>query len=521
MDLNENEQTESGLSIDPPRERWRESWFVPKDAFWVPNRKGEWVVLSRADMVLELKSQGLRNSLSEDEVKAGKRLSECEAAILEMKKHQVLDYCGLLAGYKSGFYYLNGRKVLVTHSMEMGTEDDGAACWTDERIECFAGMLDCGDRERGLEWIEELNELNIETMEGEHEDACRFPILWRFFNNLFNRDEHDQRHLVWGIMQDTYIALLKGCDEKNLPSQAPALFIAGEPSAGKTLLSEIIRVIYGGRRGFPYEYLTGVTNFNEELFEATLMLIDDEADKTDIRARHNLSQKLKQFTVGAGNRLHGKGAKALESTPLWRVLMLCNMDEDSLRVLPPIDMCGDKFVLLKGHGASVPLPTDSPLKKRMLWRAITEELPFFRHWLRNIYKLPAEYGPTPRFPVKPWHHPEVVELLEETAPWRETWDMLCRTLMRHGMAEYNGQKLPDNCYVGTCQEMVEQLRDDYETYKLTKAEVDGLKVRSIGRYLKQIEARKSGHALQKINNKAQKIWLLSRDGKVDQDAKSF
>ncbi|WPJ95647.1 hypothetical protein SH580_19705 [Coraliomargarita algicola] len=507
-----SKNSETGLKVDPPRKRWRESWFLPGDSFYIPNKRGEWVVLTRADMVLELKAQGLRNSLSEDEVKSGKRLSECEAAILEIKKNQVLDYCGLLAGYKAGFYRLNGRKVLVTHSQDMGTECAAAVCWNEDRLTAFADGLDCGDSAIGSKWVDDLRELNIETLESEHKDAARFPILWRFFNNLFNRDDYDQRHLVWGIMQDTYTALVRGCSENSLPSQAPALFIAGEPSAGKTLLSEIMRVIYGGRRGFPYEYLTGTTNFNEELFEATLMLIDDEADKTDIRSRHNLSQKLKQFTVGAGNRLHGKGAKALESAPLWRVLMLCNTDEDSLRVLPPIDMCGDKFVLLKAHGESVPLTTDSPLKKRMLWSAIVEELPFFKHWLRNVYELPKEWGPTHRFPVKPWHHPGIVDIIEDVAPWRETWDLLCNTLMRHGMIEFNGVELPEHCYVATCQAMIDELREHYEVYKLTRAEAEALKVRSIGRYLKQVEARNSGHAIQRRDSNGTRYWWLSRDG---------
>lgn len=148
-----------------------------------------------------------------------------------------------------------------------------------------------------------------------------------------------------------------------------------------------------------------------------------------------------------------------------------------------------------------------------MWRAITYEMPFFRYWLRDVYELPEEWGPTPRFPVKPWHHPDVVELMEETAPWRDTWDLLCRTLMRFGMDQYNGKKLPDYCWVGTCQEMVDTLKKDHEDYGLSMRDVDQLKTRSIGRYLKQIEARKTGQAVMtRSGSSGERIWQLSKNG---------
>jgi hypothetical protein len=511
--LSEKENLDGLINEDRPREGWHDAYHVPPNKYWIANAPDAWVVLNEAGMIRELKAQGLRASLSEDELKAGVRLHEVDRALREIQQTRVLDYCGLLAGYKAGFYRLNGRRVLVTHSMDLGEECTDSFCWTDERLQKLVDGFYKSDQAAALKWVDKLRELSIELGESPNEDAARFPILWRFFENLFARDEHDQRHLVWGIVAGTCKALHRGCGDQDLPPQAPALFIAGEPGAGKTLLSEIIRQLYGKRRAFPYEYLTGGTAFNEELFEATLQLIDDEADRTDIKSRSNLAQKLKQFTVGAGNRVHGKGAKALESTPLWRVLMLCNVDEDSLRVLPPMDMTGDKVVLLKAHGRSVPLPTGTELQKAILWRAITEEIKFFRYWLRTIYELPDEYGPTSRFPVKPWHHPEIIELMEETAPWFHTWDLLCRTLMRHGMDQYKGKRLPDYCFVGTSQTVVETLRDGREDYKLTQREVDSLKPHVVGKHLKQIAAKRDGKAVQIREGKQQeRVWWLSKNG---------
>lgn len=511
--MNENADLKGVINEDRPREAWHDAYHVPPNKYWVSPKAGEWVILNETGMIRELKAQGLRASLSEDELKAGVRLHEVDRALREIQQTRVLDYCGLLAGYKAGFYRLNGRRVLVTHSMDLGEECDDSFCWTDERIQALIDGFGQSDREAAGRWVEKLNDLNIELAESAHPDASRFPILWRFFENLFARDEHDQRHYVWGIAAGTYKALYRGCSDRDLPPQAPALFIAGEPGAGKTLLSEIIRELYGKRRAFPYDHLTGGTAFNEELFEATLQLIDDEADKTDIKSRSNLAQKLKQFTVGAGNRVHGKGAKALESTPLWRVLMLCNVDEDSLRVLPPMDMTGDKVVLLKAHGSSVPLPTNTDLQKALLWRAITEEIKFFRYWLRVVYELPSDYGPTSRFPVKPWHHPEIVSLMEETAPWYHTWDMLCRTLLKFGTGHYKGARLPDCCFVGTSHMIVEELRDHREDYKLTQREVDTLKPHVLGKHLTQIAAKRDGKAVQIREGKsAERVWWLSKNG---------
>jgi hypothetical protein len=511
--MSNSELAKGVLEEDRPREAWRDVWYVAPNKYWFENSSGEWIVLNERGMIRELRAEGLRGSLSEDELKAGRRLHEVDEALRDIQQNRVLDYCGLLAGYKAGCYRLNGRRVLVTRGMDLGEEIDAERCWTDERLEALLDGFDVDDQADAAKWIEALQELDMMFIESGNLDAQRFPLLWRFFENLFARDEHDQRHHVWGIAGQTYRALYRGCGGKDLPPQAPALFIAGEPGAGKTLLSEVLRQLYGKRRAFPYEYLVGGTGFNEEIFEATLQLIDDEANRTDIKSRGSLAQKLKQFTVGAGNRMHGKGAKALEITPLWRVLMLCNLDEDSLRVLPPLDMTGDKVVLLKAHGNSVPLPTNSELQRALLWRAITEEIKFFRYWLRKVYQLPKEYGPTPRFPVKPWHHPEVVTAMEEVTPWYETWDLLCRSLMRNGMDRYRGEMLPDFCFVGTARTMVEELRDSREDFKLTQREVEGLKPHVLGRHLAQIAAKRDGKAVQIREGKLQeRVWWLSRNG---------
>ena len=98
----------------------------------------------------------------------------------------------------------------------------------------------------------------------------------------------------------------------------------------------------------PYQYMTGATLFNSEMFKAEHLVVEDNAASTDIRARRNFGSFVKTITVNECQPCFGKGRETLNLTPFWRLSISVNDEPENLMVLPPIDeSIEDKLILLR------------------------------------------------------------------------------------------------------------------------------------------------------------------------------
>jgi hypothetical protein len=238
---------------------------------------------------------------------------------------QNVDYAAPLAGYSAGYHEINRRPILVTESPTL-----------------------------------------IEPEEGE------WPILRDIFEMFVDRD-YDQRPYFFGWLGQYVRALRSGQWQ---PGQA--LVIAGPIESGKSLVQSIITEIFGGRSAKSFPFMSDRTSFNSDLFRAEHLVIEDNAESTDVRTRRHFGAALKQFCVNRDQHCHGKHQVALTLTPFWRQSISVNDDPERLLVLPPIDPdIADKIMLLRVRRRPMPMPAATSDEKQRFWGIIKAELPAF------------------------------------------------------------------------------------------------------------------------------------------------
>jgi hypothetical protein len=190
------------------------------------------------------------------------------------------------------------------------------------------------------------------------------------------------------------------------------MILAGPPGAGKTLLTSLLKHLFGGGTAHPYQSFVGDTAFNEDLAESGLLVIDDEAASFHPLARRKFQQALKQWLVSDLRRIHAKGQKAVTLKTCQRVVILVN--EDSLEVLPHLDgSFRDKVHLLKAF-TSTEVCQQRSTEERLAWSmALKAELPHFLWWLLHEFQVPEHRGDA-RYGVAAYQDQELMDDICQT-----------------------------------------------------------------------------------------------------------
>jgi hypothetical protein len=322
--------------------------------FWVKDSRGHYMRVNEIALRRMLKSVGFRTERGTDEP-----LSEVDEELRLIQVDKRIFYAGPLAGYNTGTYEIEGKLILVTDSPKV-----------------------------------------IPPVEGE------FPVLEQMIANMLG----NQLPYLLGWLHYALKNLHAG---QRHPGQA--LVLAGERECGKSLLQQVITELLGGRSAKPYQFMTEATTFNAELFGAEHLMIEDEAASTDLRARRKFGAYLKQITAAESQRHHGKNRTALTLHPFWRLSISVNDEPENLMVLPPLDdSLGDKLILLHAAKHPMPMPTSTPSEKAAFWETIRNELPAFVQFLLD-FEIPESLRSS-RFGITHFHHPLILEAIEEMAP---------------------------------------------------------------------------------------------------------
>jgi len=235
------------------------------------------------------------------------------------------------------------------------------------------------------------------------------PTILSFITKLLGGDEHREvqirRFIGWLAVGRA--ALVSGVRR---PGQA--IILAGPRSCGKTqFIRQVIVPVLGGRLAMAHKYFSGKTTFNGDLVGAEVLVIDDEAGSTRIEARRAIGESIKSNIFSGAVRIEGKFRAGFTFEPLWRVVIACNDEPESLMVLPPLsnDLM-DKLMVFR-CSRSLEL-TDPEFDE---WRAaVAAELPQFVNLLarHKIEEGDADY----RCGVSSFFHPQVVESMLELSP---------------------------------------------------------------------------------------------------------
>lgn len=348
-------------------------WFDGK-YYWSKDAFGHWQSVTKEDIRLEL-SVGFRLS---DKAQRSSGPSEVNEALLDIQKTKRVNKAMPFLYRPDGLVTYNGKRFLNLSTLRPVSPVDHACEW------------------------------------GEG-----FPWLAQFLLTLFEPDDQLDYFLAW--LKHFYL----GAYHQD-PKRGLALFIAGPPGAGKTVLNKVVLgQMFGGRQDAG-KYLLGKDQFNDSLFGAAVWNVDDEVDTGDPRQRGVFTQMVKRIVANDSFVYRAMYTGGEDMEWLGRPVITLNDDVESLRILPEVERnILDKIMLLRTKHPEVDSwPSDAE---------IAAEIPYFAAFLRDW--VPPEHTQPDlkrrRFGVVPYHHEDLLRSavsLDATSSfeellliWRREW----------------------------------------------------------------------------------------------------
>jgi hypothetical protein len=219
-------------------------------------------------------------------------------------------------------------------------------------------------------------------------------------------------------------------DHTHIPS--PMLVMAGEVNSGKSLLAWIIAKALGGRTANPYSAWAGGMLWNDDLVGAELLLVDDCAGSTDMRARRNFGAAFKEAMYPFIVQLRKRNTSSVSVRPVWACVVCCNDTPEALQIIPPLDAdMADKVILLHVSPLTLTVDTSTPEGKNALQTAIIAELPAFCHQLAH-WITPEELRDS-RSGVKAWRDADLLDSVDANSPARRIETLLVAAMENLGI----------------------------------------------------------------------------------------
>lgn len=173
------------------------------------------------------------------------------------------------------------------------------------------------------------------------------------------------------------------------------MFLCGEKDQGKNLLSNVVVSKLVGGHVDAADYLTGQTKFSGSFFEMPLWTMDDVTPLADAAKHRHYTALLKKMVA---NRIFSADEKFKKvQTVEWcgRIIVTTNLDPESIRILPALDVSNqDKVCLFRIRTMDRKFRAD-------VVEVITGELPYLGRWLID-WAMPEELEGSVRYGVKPY-----------------------------------------------------------------------------------------------------------------------
>ncbi|HSR88536.1 MAG TPA: primase-helicase family protein, partial [Pontiella sp.] len=360
-------------------------YFDGRD-YWMQLPDGRWESYCKSDMAMILKvDRGLSGHIAR-----GDNYSEVEQALTRVMQNQNITCASPLVHRPKGIVQVGKHRVLNTSSVSVlqpATDE--------EYIQASQGRASCPSappsapqpsnspsadpaplRETipsaptgGTGSIPSTTPVPELSAVGCPLSSAPFPWIRDFFTGFFDPPEQLDYFYAW--LRRWYESALEG---RMRPGQAS--FFAGVPNTGKTLLSTVILSrIFGGHIDAS-SFLSGEDSFNSHLFGSAVWAVDDVVPLTDNRSHMKFSALIKKM---AANRTFSVREKyRVDKLIEWngRVVVTCNTDPESIRILPDVDLSNrDKINLFRvSERDTFVFPHD-------VEATIVAELPFFLRWL--------------------------------------------------------------------------------------------------------------------------------------------
>ena len=193
------------------------------------------------------------------------------------------------------------------------------------------------------------------------------------------------------------------------------LIIMGPAKCGKTLTQEkIISPLLGCGPTDATSYLTGTTDFNQDLMSTFHWMISDGLAFKNYQERNQYTEKVKRYLGNSEQRLHAKYKNA--GMIPFNCRLSNTLNPAAIESLPLFaEGMVDKLLILVGKNHRY-LPSGS-FPRAEFEAQIKRELPAYAYFLLNEWKIPEQIQETDgeRFGFRGWINPWILERQGETA----------------------------------------------------------------------------------------------------------
>ena len=315
--------------------------------------------------------------------------------------------------------------------------------------------------------------------------GVNFPYIAATLDGYFDPPEQLPFFLSW--LAYAYQNALAGRQRNG-----QAVFLAGDVNQGKTLVSNVLGGNLLGGHMDASDFLLGESRFNKELFEVGLWTVDDTVPSSDPRRQQLYSAMLKKIPANYSFQYQPKFRDQIMLPWAGRVIITCNADPESIRILPDVEMSLlDKVMLFKVA------TTDRDFTNAA--DRIRAELPFFAAFLRD-YQIPEQCRGDARFGVKCYHHPDLIE----TAQQSSRTGVFLELLEMFQASVFSDAHL--NEWTGSATQLLSSMLND----EITKQVAAKYTPDQLGRLLGKLEAQQFPGIERLPRRGLSRVWRITR-----------
>jgi hypothetical protein len=202
-----------------------------------------------------------------------------------------------------------------------------------------------------------------------------FPFISGLIDNILDPVEPQKAHFM------AWLSYAYSCAHAGDPQPGQNIVLAGGVGIGKSLVARrIIAKLLGGFADAS-SYMMGEDSFGADLFSFFVWCIDDGSVGASASRKLKLEATMKAMAANNIFRFHAKFRMPLIVQWDGRVIITCNRDEESIRILPSQDASSADKMCLFRFVDRLPVSFAFPGTRREIEETIDKEIPFFARWL--------------------------------------------------------------------------------------------------------------------------------------------